>query len=157
MTNGKRQMKWNREGIGAAVLFAVTSGLGCTAVLGDFSVTHESMIEDSGVPVDASGEEAGCQRGVQECRGNELRTCGADGVMHALACPNGCSSGKCLDCKPATVQCSGPDSTITCDDKGHWGASTYCPNRQCTGNACSGVCNPGQTKCDGTTAQTCKG
>ena len=56
MTNGKSQMKWNREGIGAAVLFAITSGLGCTAVLGDFSVTHESMTEDSGAPVEASAK-----------------------------------------------------------------------------------------------------
>ena len=157
MTNGKRQMKWNRGGIGAAVLFAITSGLGCTAVLGDFSTTHESMTEDSGVLADASGEEAGCQRGVQECRGNELRTCGADGVMRTLSCPNSCNAGKCLNCKTGNcgVQWRGFFENV----RQRWslGPGTLRPNRQCTNNACSGVCIPGKTQCDGTTAQTCKG
>lgn len=107
-----------------------------------------------GCNVDAKACNSVCKPGTQQCVGDELQTCKADGSgWDSTTCANGCSTEKvaCFGtCTPGATRCNG-DKLETCSAGGNGFTEKPCGygcNSRAPVAACYQQCRPGSQKCN---------
>ena len=106
----------------------------------------------------SSEDGASCTPGVQDCNGDNLRTCATNGSSYAeTPCDFGCNAGACRACQPGQIECEGTVRRLCNADGTAW-TQESCPvgcdssTKQCRAQ----VCTPPQIQCSGNSITTCK-
>jgi len=126
----------------------------------------------SGSSTSSGSSNGACTPGATECAsGTEVQACTASGQWGTTTtcgtrqrCTGSAGSAACVCntdpvCTSASNVCASGSTVANCvqDDSGcFYEASTAtCSDQTCVSGACTGVCAPGQTRCDGQTPQAC--
>lgn len=107
-----------------------------------------------------------CAPSEPTCEGNVIRTCNADGSGYeagGISCGSGtsCDAAMCQDhtCTPRATYCQGQEVKLCAENGLSSSVVDTCVDQTCVQSgsdaACQGICEPGQTQCDGNSVQRC--
>lgn len=95
-----------------------------------------------------------CQPGARDCAGNQPVVCDVQGnwIDIGAPCSGLCIAGYCAECIEGLRQCNG--FVVQGCVNGTWMNLTVCAFRCAAGN-CTGICQPGATRCSVEGSQVC--